>query len=207
MRRVKRGADDARDPSTTPSSDSDEALMAAYIAGDRAAHRALFDRLGPQLFGLARRQLRDDAEAEDVVQRTFLQLHRARHDFRPGARVRPWLFTIAMNLVRDAFRRRTRQRENLVGLDGDRALEPGPRKTAPDRLPLERREDAALVHRALASLPADQRRAIELHWLEERPFAEIAQIVGASVSAVKVRAHRGYKKMRAFVETEEDSVA
>jgi RNA polymerase sigma-70 factor (ECF subfamily) len=54
----------------------------------------------------------------------------------------------------------------------------------------------------LATLPADQRRAIELHWIEERPFAEIAEMVGASVSAVKVRAHRGYKKMRVWLETE-----
>lgn len=176
---------------------SDEDLMAAYVAGDADAHRLLFERFAPVLLHLARRQLRDEAEAEDVVQRTFLALHRARHDFREGARLRPWVFTIAMNLVRDTFRRRMRQRESPLELDGrrDPAVEY-------DRL--ERKEDALLVRRALSSLPAEQRQAIELHWLEERPFAEIAKIVGASVSAVKVRAHRGYKRMRAYIETEDE---
>lgn len=174
---------------------SDEALMAAYLRGDRAAHRALFDRLAPVLTALIRRQLKDAAEAEDVLQRTFLAMHRARHDFRAGARVRPWVFTIAMNLVRDTFRRRARRRESPLELDGrhDPAV-------YTDRL--EREEDARLIRRALATLPADQRRAIELHWLEERPFAEVAQMVGASVSAVKVRAHRGYKQLRRWIETE-----
>ena len=174
---------------------TDEALMAAYVAGDPSAHRALFDRLTPTLLHVARRQLRDEAEAEDVVQRAFLALHRSRHDFREGAKLRPWLFTIAMNLVRDAFRRRKRQREAPLDLDGrrDPSIEPDG---------LERKQDAQLVRRALDSLPPDQRRAIELHWLEERPFAEVAEAVGASVSAVKVRAHRGYKKMRVWLETE-----
>lgn len=177
------------------SSATDEELMSAYVGGDARAHRALFDRLAPTLLHLARRQLRDPVEAEDVVQRTFLALHRARHDFRPGAKLRPWVFTIAMNLVRDAFRRRKRQRETTLDLDGrrDPSFEP---------MHLERKQDAMLVRRAIASLPEDQRQAIEMHWIEERPFAEVAEVVGASVSAVKVRAHRGYKKMRLWLETE-----
>ena len=170
--------------------------MQAYIAGDTRAHRQLFERLTPLLLHVARRQLRDEAEAEDVVQKAFLAVHRARHDFRIGAKVRPWVFTITMNLVRDAFRRRTRKREAPLELDGRR----DPSLIPPD--PVEQRQQASLVHRALATLPTTQRRAIELHWLEDRPFAEIAKLEGASVSAVKVRAHRGYKRMRAYIETE-----
>ncbi len=171
--------------------------MAAYVAGEPRAHRALFERFAPTLLAVARRQLRDDAEAEDVVQRTFLALHRARNDFRPDAKLRPWLFTIAMNLVRDTFRKRKRQREAPLELDGRR-------DPTVDANPVERAADAELVHRALATLPEDQRVAIELHWIEERPFTEVAAAVGASVSAVKVRAHRGYKKMRLWLETEAD---
>ncbi|MGF1464589.1 MAG: RNA polymerase sigma factor [Sandaracinaceae bacterium] len=174
---------------------TDEQLMAAYLEGDAGAHRALFERLSPTLLAVARRHLRDAAEAEDVVQRTFLQVHRARFDFRPGAKLRPWVFTIAMNLVRDIHRKRKRHRETPLPAEGRRepAVEP---------LGFERKEEAALVRRALASLPRDQREAIQLHWIEERPFSEVASIVGASVSAVKVRAHRGYKKMRTWLEAE-----
>lgn len=181
------------DPNADPR--SDEELMAAYIGGDTRAHRLLFARLAPRLLAMSRRQLGDSAEAEDVVQRTFLLVHRARFDFRTGARVRPWVFTIAMNLVRDAFRRRSRRREAPLELDGRHD------PSAMDNR-VERKQDAKLVRDVLSRLPPDQREAIELHWLEERPFAEVAELVGASVSAVKVRAHRGYKKMRALLETE-----
>ena len=178
---------------------TDEELMAAYVDGDHAAHRALFERLAPPLLAVTLRQLRDEAQAEDVVQRTFLALHRARHDFRPGARLRPWLFTIAMNLVRDTFRKRTRQRESPLEVDGRPSVVP---VAAPVPDPVEQSQDMALVRAALASLPPDQRRAIELHWFEGLPFGEIAARVGASVSAVKVRAHRGYKKMREWIVAE-----
>lgn len=174
---------------------TDEELMRAYVAGDLDAHRALFARLAPHLRGVAMHALRSTADADEVVQQTFLQLHRARGDYRAGSRVRPWVFTIARNLIRDAFRRRARKREVPLVLEG--ALEP----SVPAETPVERAQSAALVREALATLQPDQRRAIELHWWEGRPFAEVAAIVGASESAVKVRAHRGYKAMRAWLET------
>lgn len=173
---------------------SDEELMLAYVRGDADAHRRLFERLAPVLLAVARKRLRDEAEAEDCVQKAFLAIHRARHDFRPGAKVRPWVFTITLNLVRDAFRRRKRQRESPLELDGRR----DPFEHPDD--PVERSEDARLVRRALASLPDSQRRAIELHWIEERPFTEVAELEGATLSAVKVRAHRGYRRMRRYFE-------
>src|SRR4051794_26555021 len=83
----------------TPDTRSDEELMAAYIDGDAAAFRGLFERHAAVLYRLARRRLNSDDDARDVVQQTLLQMHRARNDFRRGSRLRPWLFTIAMNLV------------------------------------------------------------------------------------------------------------
>jgi RNA polymerase sigma-70 factor (ECF subfamily) len=53
------------------------------------------------------------------------------------------------------------------------------------------------MRRALQQLPEEQREVILLHWFEDLPFAEVAAIVGASVPAVKVRAHRGYERLRA----------
>ena len=169
--------------------------MRAYVAGDMTAHRALFARFAPQIRAAAMGALRSPADADEVVQQTFLQLHRARQDYRPDARVRPWVITIARNLIRDVFRRRGRAKEVPLVFEG--GLEP----SAPAELPLERAEDASLVRRALETLPHDQRKAIELHWWEGRPFAEVAALVGASETAVKVRAHRGYKRMRAWLET------
>jgi RNA polymerase sigma-70 factor (ECF subfamily) len=171
---------------------SDELLMAAYVAGDERAFRALFDRYAPQLYRLVRRRVGSDDEARDLVQQALFQMHRARLDFRPDSRVRPWLFTIAMNLVREHYRKRGRRREQALeheaALPADSADTPG----AHD----ESNERAARVRAALARLPAQQREVIELHWFEQSPYEEIAAIVGASVAAVRVRAHRGYLRLR-----------
>jgi RNA polymerase sigma factor (sigma-70 family) len=173
---------------------TDEQLMAAYVAGDSAAFRALFERYALPLHRMVLRRLGSEADARDVVQQTFLQMHRARNDFHPGARLRPWLFTIAMNLVRGSYRTAGRRREQSLD---DRT--PEPRATSAEQQPENARlsgEAQQRVRAALASLPEAQRVVIELHWWGECPYEEIAPIVGASVAAVRVRAHRGYERLR-----------
>ncbi len=168
---------------------SDEVLMAAYRAGDRAAFDALFSRYAPRLRQTLSRRINRRDDVADLVQQTFLQLHRARADFREGAKLRPWLYTIALNLARQYFRRKGRRPETGLG-----EVEPAERGQEGDP---ERPAVARELHEALAALPAAQREVIELHWFEGLPFKEVAQVVGASESAVKVRAHRGYEKLRA----------
>jgi RNA polymerase sigma factor (sigma-70 family) len=168
---------------------SDEELMAAYVAGDGAAFEELFRRYAPALLRVIGRQLSSPGEAHDLVQQTFLQLHRARHDFKPGARLRPWIFTIALNLKREHFRRLRRRPEAPLELDGRN--DPATPPVSP-----ERAENERAVRRALDQLPTDHREVIVLHWFEGLSFPEVSAIVGASVSAVKVRAHRGYVALR-----------
>jgi len=97
---------------------SDEELMTAYIAGDKAAFRELFRRYTPLLQRAMARDLRSSEEANDLVQQTFLHLHRSRLDFEPGRKLKPWIFTIALNLKREFFRRSKRRFE--TSLDDDR---------------------------------------------------------------------------------------
>ena len=173
----------------SPDPRSDEQLMAAYVDGDAAAFEVLFARYADVLYRLARRRVGSDDDARDLVQQTMLHLHRARHDFRRDSRLRPWLFTIAMNLVREYHRRRGRRPEH--------SLEREPEVPDPaDQPDSARRERVARVRAALERLPVQQREVIELHWFEESPYEEIATIVGASVAAVRVRAHRGYQRLR-----------
>jgi RNA polymerase sigma-70 factor (ECF subfamily) len=163
--------------------------MAAYVAGDAAAFRALFQRYAPFLLGLLRRDLRRPADAEDLVQQTFLHLHRARRDFRTDAKLRPYLVTIALNLKREYFRRKGRRPEEPLELNGRR-------DPAQDPPSLTRKERAKQVREALEHLSEGQREAIELHWFAGLSFPEVATALGTSLSAVKVRAHRGYKRLR-----------
>jgi len=169
--------------------------MRSFVDGDHAAFRALFERYTPMLMGMARRHLRSEEEAKEVVQQTFFQLNAARNDFRQGSRLRPWLVTIAMNLIREYYRRKGRRKEapldaaiHTVGVDAPR--------------PLEAEQLAQRVRAALATLPASQREVVELHWFQEKPFSEVAELVGAREGAVRVRAHRAYTKLRELLRGE-----
>ena len=168
---------------------TDEELMGAYIDGDKSALRILFDRHSPALLGMLRRSLPAEADARDLLQQTFLQLHRARNDFRRDARLKPWLFTIALNLKREYFRKRARKKE--TPMDPESYPEPSVEPRV-----LQGFEHSLQVREAVDALPESMRIVIEMHWFDELPFKEIAEILGLGLSAVKVRAHRGYKKLR-----------
>jgi RNA polymerase sigma-70 factor (ECF subfamily) len=173
---------------------ADEELMRAYVGGDAAAFRELFARYAPLLLRVLVRQVGRPADAQDLVQQTFLQLHRARLDFRADTRLRPWVMTIALNLARDLLRRRGRRPEtpvDEVDLPASAAVQPT----------VEQRGDVGKrVRAAVSGLPPDQRAVIELHWFDELSFNEIAEIVGATAGAVRVRAHRGYVALRKILD-------
>jgi RNA polymerase sigma-70 factor (ECF subfamily) len=173
--------------------DSDEALMAAYVGGDDTAFDILFKRHAPMLAGMMRRHVRNNELAQDLLQQTFLHLHRARHDFEPGSNLKPWLYTIGMNCIREHFRRAARRKEGELTEEVAKDL----RSDEPTFETLEETRVAReKLLAALSRLPANQREVIEMHWFQGRPFKEVAEILGASLSAVKVRAHRGYNLLR-----------
>ena len=163
--------------------------MGAYVAGDAAAFRIIFERYAPLLLRAMLRELYVREEANDLVQQAFLQLHRARNDFDAGQKLKPWVFTIAMNLKREYFRRKKRRPER--SFDPESMPEP-----AVGALGAARVDARRTLARVMGELPADQREVIELHWFDGLEFPEVALVVGASVSAVKVRAHRGYVRLR-----------
>lgn len=169
---------------------TDEELMLAYAHGDEHAFRSLFARTCPILLGVARKQGLSDQEAWDVVQQTFLALHQARFHYREGERVRPWLFTIGLNFLRQFQRKRNGSRETSF------EFEPSSRPSLDPLLIRERMENSARVLAAIGSLPPAQQEVVRLHWLEGQNFAEVASLLHVSVAAVKVRAHRAYDRLR-----------
>jgi len=165
--------------------------MAAYVAGDQKAFGGLFTRYAPLLLRIGRRHLGSEDAARELAQQTFLRLHASRRDFNPGQRLHPWLMTIAMNLVRDQWR--SRQRKPVVSLEFEPVDHDGS-----ESLP-ERADEMRDLHRVLSALAPAQREVIELHWLQERPFAEVAQVMGISEGAARVRAHRAYGQLKALL--------
>jgi len=163
--------------------------MDAYARGDRGAFARLFERHAARVYGFLYRHTGDRALSEDLLQQTWLKVHRARAAWRRGEPFAPWLYTIANNARRDAARQRARAREQLTG---DGAL------PEPKQAPASPADDEAAerVRAALAKLPEATREVIILHRWHDLSFAEIARVTGDSEGAVKVRAHRGYVQLR-----------
>lgn len=168
---------------------SDEELMLAYRAGDAASFGELFQRYAPLLTRVLRRFAFRQDQLADLVQQSFLQLHRARYDFAAGAELRPWLLTIAFNLARERLRKSKRRPE----AEFDIAAENHSARPAHEQQRVELRRD---LTRAVERLPEDQQLVVRLHFVDELSFDEIAERLGASPGAVRVRAHRGYATLR-----------
>ena len=170
--------------------------MAAYVAGDRRAFEQLFARLAPRLHRFFRRSFSAEATADDLLQVTFLKLHRARDTYKVGMPVAPWAFAIAARVRLDEFRKRKRLAE-----DGDE--EALARADEAQAAAARDRDESAIdgdtadaVRRAVDALPESQRVVIHLNRFEGMTFAEIARVLGTTEGAIKLRAFRAYGALR-----------
>jgi RNA polymerase sigma-70 factor (ECF subfamily) len=183
-------------------------LMQRYQRGDAEAFRELYALVAPRLLGYLVRMAKSRAVAEDLLQQTFLKLHRARSAYVVGADPIPWLYAIAHRTFLDEARRASRA---IARPAGDDVPEVAAAITGePDDRREEPRGDPELVRAALdalAELPDQQREAVVLTKLDGRSVAEAAAIAGTSVGAMKVRAHRGYERLRALLGRRKDRAA
>ena len=169
--------------------------MAAYASGDRDAFDALFSVLAPRVHGFFVRRFGDISLADDLLQVTFMKIHRARSDYRTGAPLRPWVFTIAARVGLDEFRRRRRRPEDSEEASQQRA----DRERAAERAghdPVESAQISEQVRAALAELPDSQRVVVLLHRYEGLTFEQIGGVLGTTEGAVKLRAFRAYERLR-----------
>jgi RNA polymerase sigma-70 factor (ECF subfamily) len=168
--------------------------MARYAAGDEAAFQRLFSLLAPRVHAFFLRSFWDRAVADDLMQTTFLRLHRARASYRPERPVIPWVLTIADNVRRDELRRRYRLPPEVDQVEMDQGEgEPGSGASLNEA---EVGEEAEAVRAAIARLPESQRAVLHLHCYEELTFEQIAEALGTTPGAVRVRAARAYERLR-----------
>jgi RNA polymerase sigma-70 factor, ECF subfamily len=168
-------------------------LMARYVDGDASAFRELYGQVAPRLLGYLVKMAKSRPLAEDLLQQTFLKVHRARSAYIRGADPVPWIYAIAHRTFIDEARKQKRA-----------VVDAGDPETLPDVAadPGETRADPEAVKEALdalAKLPEAQREAVVLTKLDGKSVAEAAQIAGTTVGAMKVRAHRGYEALRALL--------
>lgn len=171
------------------------ATMDRYATGDDHAFAALHRGLYPRLHAFLTRMTGNAATADDLVQETFLRVHRARSTFAAGGAVVPWVYAIARNVHIDHARSaklRTTER-----LPSDPGAEPIGKSDADAESAAIAAQAAAVVENVLASLPDAQREAFVLLRYEGLSVQDAAAILGATPTAVKLRAFRAYEALRA----------
>jgi len=173
------------------------AAMVAAQQGDSAAYDELLHELIPYVRKRVRLQVFDPNAVEDIVQNVFVSLHRARHTYRPERAFHPWINAVTRNAVVDHLRDRRRRAPREISLEADNVPEPAVAAAAPREQALSREMTVALE-----DLPDGQRQAVLLIHLEGLTVAEAAERAGISKAALKVRAHRGYRALRARLERE-----
>ena len=163
--------------------------MMLYQSGDAAAFECLYRRHSERVFGYLKKKV-PPAAAQELVQETFMKVHKSRHHFSAAYPFLPWLFTISRSVLLDHFKK---AETKIAGASAasDRLLE---------RMPLA--EAAVSNHdldAVLASLPERQRRAIELRYLSEWTFEKIATELETSPESTRQIVSRGIKKLRSLL--------
>ena len=169
--------------------------MQAAQGGDEEAYRALLEDLLPFIRRQVRARISAAADAEDVVQNALIAIHRGRHTYRSERPFGPWMRTVVRHCVIDWFRERGRRTSREFSVENPELLAEPVDAQEPGSEALS----APLVA-ALQALPAKQREAVELIHVYGLSVAEASVRAGVTPGALKVRAHRGYRALRARLE-------
>jgi len=166
--------------------------MEAAQSGDRAAYERLLREILPYVRAIVRRHHAAPDRVEDVVQDVLLTIHRVRHTYDPARSFANWAGAIAHRRSVDSLRRRIRSGavEVFSPVAYETYADPGANRE------IKAQEDGAVLKEAIATLPAGQRRAVELLKLQELSLAEAAQASGQSAGALKVSLHRAIRALQ-----------
>jgi RNA polymerase sigma-70 factor (ECF subfamily) len=170
------------------------ALIKECVNGNNETYAVLVERYKNMVYNIAYRMIGEADAAKDMAQESFIAAYLGLKDFRHDAKFSSWLYRIVMNKCRDYLK----ARKDIVPVDEIIEFTPG--KEANPEQTVSSRQTADVIQRALGRMPAQFREVIVLKHLEELDYEEIAGILGESVNALKVRAHRGREMLRGILE-------
>jgi RNA polymerase sigma-70 factor (ECF subfamily) len=168
--------------------------MSAAQRGDAAAYRELLQAVSPRIRRVVagQRGFAGAEEVEDLVQDVLLSLHKVRATYDPARPFMPWLLAIVRNRLADGARRHGRTKAREVTLDDEHLTFADPSTNSLE----DASGDLQALRRAVQSLPARQRTAVELLKLQQLSLKEASVISGMKVGALKVATHRAMAALR-----------
>lgn len=172
------------------------ALLEGMRRGDNAAYESFVRQYTGRAVAVARRLLRNEDDARDAVQDAFLQVFRSIESFRGDANISTWLHRVVVNAalmkLRSASRRPETSLDELLPVFDEDGHHADPSQTAPlsAEAMVDRQQQRALVRACIAQLPDQYRAIITLRDFEELDTSEVADLLGITENAVKIRLHR-----------------
>jgi RNA polymerase sigma-70 factor (ECF subfamily) len=160
--------------------------MQRYQQSDREAAGMLVAELSPQIYRFYLVRVRDRSLAEDLLQDFWLRIHNARHTYRSGEPLLPWMYAIARRVQIDQYRRNRKSRTHEIS-SGELPEVAARENTG---------QNTADLQDLLRTLPAAQQEVILLLKVSGLTLEEAARATGTTVGAVKQKAHRAYEKLR-----------
>jgi RNA polymerase sigma-70 factor (ECF subfamily) len=170
-------------------------LIASVADGDQSAFASAYDVLAPTVFGVVRRVLRDPSQAEEVTQEVFVEIWRQAARFDPSrGSVRTWAVTIAHRRAVDRVRSEQSHRDRQVSVAAGVADAPA----SPEEGALEA-DDRRRARAAMATLPPQQREALELAFYDGLTHVQIAERLDVALGTVKTRIRDGLLRLRTMI--------
>jgi RNA polymerase sigma-70 factor, ECF subfamily len=171
-------------------------LMERYQQADPEAPHMLVVALSPALLRFFRSQVDSRQQADDLLQETWMRIHRVRHTYRPGEPVLPWVYAIARRVRIDGYRRTQRIAKHEIAME---VLPEGP-------VEVEHRDALPTFDELVAALPDSQREVVTMLKVGGLSLEEVARATSSTVGAVKQMAHRAYRRLRELLETSAEDV-
>jgi RNA polymerase sigma-70 factor (ECF subfamily) len=187
---------------------SEDALVQALRSGEDWAYEAMIREYGGRLLAVARRFVRSDEDARDVLQSAYLSAFRSMSEFEGNAQLGTWLHRIVVNTALMRLRSRRRKPEELIDdllpafqADGHHVEQFSDWSAPADQL-IEREETRKIVRGCVDQLPDQYRTVLFLRDIEERSTQEVATLLDMTPTAVKVRLHRARQALSTLLRRE-----
>jgi len=174
--------------------DNEHAVIERIRTGDRNAYAILVERYSVPIFNLAFRMTGRYETAEDLSQQAFVRAYEGLESFDATRRFFPWLYTIALNGIRNHLGKR----DPLLSLDVKGHRDQSAGSNSPELAVIERQGEENLKQ-CLEQLPLSLKEAVILRYYQDLAFDEIAEILDLSLSAAKMRVYRGLERLRTLL--------
>ena len=170
----------------------DHTLMLKVKEGEVEKLNLLYKRYSRRFFGFFYGMTSDGATSEDLVQNVFMRILKYRHSYKENGDFEVWAFQLARNVHRDHYRKNKRYAFQEDMNPYEEALS----DTTHKEVEMERSDELNYLKKALASLSEEKRELIELVRFQKVKYAKVAEMMGVTESAIKVRVHRVLKELR-----------